>query len=149
MQALEDVQRSRWRRRRTDARELHASRQNRPTPPPPATASAPSPPRPAVPPTLSDTPETVQREKLSPPPPPAGIGVPGVDTQSTAPQTASTRPSAGHDGQPGGLAIPPLPRHPPLSPPPPLPAVLPDGAEPARRRGLRTVLRQLLRGKQE
>lgn len=117
MQALEDVQRARWRRRRADARELHASRQAPPTPPP-APASTPSPPRAAVPQTLSDTPETVQRERPPPPPPPAGIDAPGVDTQSTAPQTASTRPSAGHDGQPVGLPIPPLPRHPPFSPPP-------------------------------
>ncbi|MEU3706993.1 hypothetical protein AB0E82_32405 [Streptomyces anulatus] len=149
MQALEDVQRARWRRRRTDARELHASRQAPPTPPPPAPASAPSPPRPAVPQAPSDTPATAQREKPSPPPPPAWIGAPGADTQPTAPQTASTPPSADRDGQPGGLSIPPLPQHPPLSPPPPLPAALPDRAEPGKRRGLRTVLRQLLRGKQE
>ncbi|MFI2360984.1 hypothetical protein ACH5AG_40845 [Streptomyces anulatus] len=146
MQGLEDVQRARWRRRRADARELHTSRQTSPTPPPPP---APSPQRPAVPQARSNTPETAQREKPSPPPPPSGGAVPDAGTQRPAPQTASARPSAGHDGQPGGLAIPPLPRHPPFSPPPPLPAALPDGAEPGRRKGLRTVLRQLLRGKQE
>ncbi|MFD8955566.1 hypothetical protein ACFXKH_33145 [Streptomyces caelestis] len=151
MQALEDVQRARWRRRRADARELHTSRQTSPTPPPPAPApaAAPSPPMPAVPQARSDAQETAQREKPSSPPPPAGSGVPGTGTQPPAPQTASARPSAGHDGQPGGLAIPPLPRHPPLSPPPPLPAALPDREKPGKRRGLRTVLRQLLRGKQE
>ncbi|MEV5259873.1 hypothetical protein AB0L02_17670 [Streptomyces anulatus] len=149
MQALEDVQRARWRRRHADARELHASRQARPTPPPPAPASAPSPPRPAAPQARSGTPEAAQREKPSPPQPPTGVGVPSAGTRPTVPQTDSAPPSVGHDGQPGGLAPPPLPRHPPLSPPPPLPAALPDRAEPGRRRGLRMVLRQLLRGKQE
>ncbi|WP_406119719.1 hypothetical protein [Streptomyces anulatus] len=149
MQALEDVQRARWRRRRADARDLHSSRQASPNPPPPAPAPTPSPPRPAVPQARSDAPETAQREKPSLPPTPAGAGVPGAGTQPPAAQTASARSSTGYDGQPGGLAIPPLPRHPPLSPPPPLPATLPDRAEPGKRRGLRTVLRQLLRGKQE
>lgn len=149
MQGLEDVQRARWRRRRADARELHASRHTRPTPPPPCSASAPSPARPAVPQARSNAPETAQREKPSPSPPPSGGGVPSAGTQPPAPQTASAQPSVGHDGQPGGLAIPPLPRHPPLSPLPPLPVALPDGAEPGRRRGLRAVLRQLLRGKPE
>ncbi|WP_228183976.1 hypothetical protein [Streptomyces anulatus] len=142
MQGLEDVQRARWRRRRADARELHTSRQARPAPPPPT--PAPSPPRPAVPQARNDAPKAAQREKPSPPPAPAGADVPDAGTQAPAPPTASAQPSVGHDVQPGGPAIPPLPRHPPL-----LPAALPDGAEPGRRRGLRTVLRQLLRGKQK
>ncbi|MDX2981622.1 hypothetical protein ACTFBT_38260 [Streptomyces microflavus] len=146
MQALEDVQRARWRRRRADARELHASRQ---APPAPAPTSGPSPAAPVSP----HAPELAQpRQKKPPPPQPqtqaeAGIGAPGAGTQSPTAQSA-TCPLPDRDGRPTGPVIPPLPLHPPLSPPP-LPSKAPDVTVQRRQKGLRGALRQLLRKKHE
>ncbi|MCT6782268.1 hypothetical protein LXH09_37230 [Streptomyces sp. CS7] len=148
MQRLEDVQRARWRRRRADAQELHASRQTPPAPPVPLHGFAPQ--QPTAPHARSDAPGTVRPpQEPSLPQPQAGAGgadLPVPGTRHGVTQTA-TAPTAGQDGQQDSpaLAIPPLPRHPPLIPPPPHNA--PHRPEPGKRTGLRGALRQLLRGK--
>ncbi|WP_145503716.1 hypothetical protein [Streptomyces sp. CFMR 7] len=146
MQRLEDVERARWRRRRADARELHASRQ---APPAPALSFQ----QPAVPPARSDAPEAARPAGDLPLPqlrPGADADVPpdlpGTGTGNPAPQSAAPAPSGGEGQQSAPVpVIPPLPRHPPLIPPPEPPAVLPPQRGPGKRRGLRGVLRNLLR----
>ncbi|ALC32350.1 hypothetical protein [Streptomyces sp. CFMR 7] len=151
MQRLEDVERARWRRRRADARELHASRQAPPAPAPPSPF-----PQPAVLPARSDAPEAARPAGDPPLPPPrpgadgdVPPGVPGTGSTGDAATSAAAAPApAGRDGQQNAPVpvIPPLPRHPPLIPPPPPPTVLPPQKPgPGKRRGLRGVLRNLLR----
>ncbi|MEW9513894.1 hypothetical protein AB0H46_28805, partial [Streptomyces bacillaris] len=149
MQRLEDVERARWRRRRADARELHASRQAPPAPAPPLSFQ-----QPVVPPARSDAPEAARPagEPRLPQPRPGADGdvpptLPGTGTGNSATQPAAPAP-AGCDGQQNAPVpvIPPLPRHSPLIPPPPPPTVLPPQRPgPGKRRGLRGVLRNLLR----
>ncbi|MEV1048739.1 hypothetical protein [Streptomyces sp. NPDC049916] len=137
MQRLEDVQRARWRSRRTDAQELHASRQAQ-TPPTPAPQQ-----EPAAPHTHTDTPETAQ-PLTDPelPKPPAGTAVPpSAGSRPGGPPTATTRTPTDRDEQHPAPVIPPLPQHPPLTP---AAEALPGTG---RRKGLRNVLRQLLRRK--
>lgn len=143
MQRLEDVQRARWRRRRTDAEELHASRQVPPTPP------APAPQQPAVPHTRTGAPETAQPladpelRKL-----PADKAVaPSAGARPAVPPTVTPRTPAGRDEQHPAPVIPSLPQHPPLIPPRPVAEALPAARTgPGKRTGLRNMLRRLLRG---
>ncbi|MEV7275208.1 hypothetical protein ACIQIG_32910 [Streptomyces bacillaris] len=148
MQRLEDVERARWRRRRADARELHASRQ---TPPAPALSFQ----QPAILPGRSDAPGAA-RPAGDPPLPQPRPGadadadvppdLPGTGNGLSASQSAAPVPS-GRDGQQSAPVpvIPPLPRHPPLIPPPAPPVALPPQPGPGKRRGLRGALRNLLR----
>ncbi|MFI5905413.1 hypothetical protein [Streptomyces cyaneofuscatus] len=148
MQRLEDVQRARWRRRRADARDLHASRQAPPAPPTPVPAPAPQ--KPTVPHTHIDTPETARRKDPSLPQPQAGADIPESTTRPAVTQKAADPTTASRDGQQNDPTpvIPPLPRHLPLIAPPPRPAALPDPQRPrpGKRKGLLGALRQLLRG---
>lgn len=152
MQRLEDVERARWRRRRADARELHASRHAPPPPRPRRPSSSP----PSCPPAVMPLrpPGQAGDPPLPHPRPSADADVPpdlpGTGTGNPATQSAAPAPSGG-DGQQSAPVpvIPPLPRHPPLIPPPEPPAVLQPQPQPqpgpGKRRGLRGVLRNLLR----
>lgn len=140
MQRLEDVQRARWRRRRTDARELHTSRQALTSPAPQQ--------QPAVPRTRDDASETGQHLADSPHRQDQAdrAVVPSAGPRPAATPTATARTPADRDERQGNPApvIPPLPQHPPLIPTAEaLPAARPGRK---RRKGLRNALRQLLRG---
>ncbi|MEV5242591.1 hypothetical protein AB0K89_26315 [Streptomyces cinnamoneus] len=151
MQRLEDVQQARWRRRRADARELHAAR-HAPRPPvvPASGGDEPTPEQPAL--AVPSTPQAVPPSGTSadnPPRPDAAstqIGAAdAVPAAPTVPPTAAPGPALpappAPDREPAPV-IPPPPPHPPYIPPTPAPAEHPE-----RRSGLRGILRRFLGGR--
>ncbi|MCL6299510.1 hypothetical protein [Streptomyces kronopolitis] len=145
MQRLEDVQRARWRRRRADARELHAARH---TPPP--QHPAPSPPASDVAASERPAPATPAVPETSPSGTPAGESPcldPAIERTGASENTSAALGAPAPDAEPVRPAAPPTPAPavppPPAHPPhmPPAPATTED---PVRRGGLRGVLRRFL-----
>lgn len=125
MQRLEQVQQARWRRRRSDARELYSSRQVSAVSPRSTAGSL----RPAVKGTAGGGEAST---------PPAGSSASSGSLESASVPRLATPPSI----------VPARPSHPPATIPPPprtppSPAALPEEVQ--RRRGLRGVLGRLLR----